>query len=228
VAIAVIFSLLLASGYKLKNIFSCRQPTSERVRAVDANILLVNSEYDEQLAALIQACMKGDKNSQKALYKSFYGYAMSICIRYSMNREEATEVMNDGFLKVFTKLGKYDPSRSFKGWIRKIMINTALDNYRHNLKHYYQQDLETSPQIPASDDVMADLGYQEIVLLVQKLSPAYRTVFNLYVMDGYTHEEIAEILDISTGTSKSNLFKAREHLKVLLKKNKDEYARYSG
>jgi RNA polymerase sigma-70 factor (ECF subfamily) len=194
---------------------------------VDANKLLVNSEPNEQLAALIQACIKGDKNSQKALYKSFYGYAMGICLRYSMNREEATEVMNDGFLKVFTKLNKYDPSRSFKGWLRKIMINTALDNYRHNLKHYYQQDLETSPEVSDSGNVLADMAYQEIVTMVQKLSPAYRTVFNLYVMDGYTHEEIAQMLDISTGTSKSNLFKAREHLKVLLKKNKDEYARYS-
>jgi RNA polymerase sigma-70 factor (ECF subfamily) len=145
-----------------------------------------------------------------------------------MNREEATEVMNDGFMKVFIKLNKYDPKRSFKGWLRKIMINTALDNYRHNLKHYYQQDLETSPDVSASGSVLADMAYQEMVNMVQKLSPAYRTVFNLYVMDGYTHEEIAEILDISVGTSKSNLSKARENLRILLKKNKDEYARYSG
>jgi RNA polymerase sigma-70 factor (ECF subfamily) len=188
----------------------------------------VNSEYDEKLAAHIQLCIKGDANSQKALYKSFYGYAMSICMRYSINREEATEVLNDGFLKVFTKLNKYDPTRSFKGWLRKIMINTALDNYRHNLKHYYQQDLETSPDVAASGNVLANMAYEEIVGLVQKLSPAYRTVFNLYVMDGYSHEEIAEMLDISIGTSKSNLFKARENLRMLLKKNKDEYARYSG
>lgn len=192
-----------------------------------ANILLVNPEPDEQLAALIQACVKGDKNSQKALYKSFYGYAMSICLRYCMNREEAAEVMNDGFMKVFTKLNKYHPARSFKGWLRKIMINTALDNYRHNLKHYYQQDIEALPDISITGNVLADMAYDDIVRLVQKLSPAYRTVFNLYVMDGYTHEEIAEILDISIGTSKSNLSKARENLRSLLKKNKDEYARYS-
>lgn len=187
----------------------------------------MNPEPDERLAALIQACIKGDKSSQKALYKSFYGYAMSICMRYSMNREEAAEVMNDGFMKVFTKLTKYDTSRSFKGWLRKIMINTALDNYRHNLKHYYQQDIETSPDVSASGNVLADMAYEDIVGLVQKLSPAYRTVFNLYVMDGYTHEEIAEMLSISVGTSKSNLSKARENLRSLLKKNKDEYARYS-
>jgi RNA polymerase sigma-70 factor (ECF subfamily) len=191
-------------------------------------MILVNSEYDEKLAALIQLCIKGDTNSQKALYKSFYGYAMSICIRYSINREEATEVMNDGFMKVFTKLNKYDPSRSFKGWLRRIMINSALDNYRHNLKHYHLQDLDTSPDIAASGNVLANMAYEEIVGLVQKLSPAYRTVFNLYVMDGYSHEEIAQMLDISIGTSKSNLFKARENLRMLLKKNKDEYARYSG
>ena len=192
-----------------------------------ANILLVDPEYNEELATLIQSCMKGDRNSQKALYKSFHGYAMSICMRYSMNREEAAEVMNDGFLKVFTKLNKYDPNRSFKGWLRKVMINTALDNYRHNLKYYYQQDIEKTPDISSSGNILADMAYEEIVSLVQKLSPAYRMVFNLYVMDGYTHEEIAEILNISVGTSKSNLSKARENLRSLLKKNKDEYARYS-
>lgn len=188
----------------------------------------MSPETNEQLAALIKGCSKGDKNSQKALYKHFYGYAMSVCIRYSMNREEATEVMNDGFLKVFTKINKYDTNRSFKGWLRKIMINTALDNYRHNLKHYYQQDLAHLPDTSAGNTILADLAYEEIVALVQMLSPAYRTVFNLYVIDGYTHEEISEMLGISVGTSKSNLSKARENLRALLKKNKNEYARYSG
>lgn len=186
----------------------------------------MNSVYDEKIDALIQDCIRGDKNSQKALYKHFYSYAMSICLRYSKNAEEATEVMNDGFMKVFTKINKYDINRSFKGWLRKIMINTALDNYRHNLKHYYNQDIETVETAPVNENVLSDIAYQEIVDMVQKLSPAYRTVFNLYVMDGYTHEEIAEMLEISVGTSKSNLSKARENLRNMLKNYKNEYAKH--
>lgn len=187
----------------------------------------MNSVCDEQTKLLIQGCLRGDKNSQKALYKHFYGYAMGVCLRYSKNAEEATEVMNDGFMKVFTKIQKYNETRSFKGWLRKIMINTALDNYRHNLKHYYAQDIQTSEASQATDNVLADMAYQEIVGMVQKLSPAYRTVFNLYVMDGYTHDEIAEMLEISPGTSKSNLSKARENLREMLKNYKNEYAKYS-
>ena len=187
----------------------------------------MNSVCDEQTKALIQGCMQGDKNSQKALYKHFYGYAMGICLRYSKNAEEATEVMNDGFMKVFTKIHKYDENRSFKGWLRKIMINTALDNYRHNLKHYYTQDIHAGEAAPATENILAEMAYQEIVSIVQRLSPAYRTVFNLYVIDGYTHDEIAEMLGISVGTSKSNLSKARENLREMLKNYKNEYAKYS-
>lgn len=188
----------------------------------------MNTGYDEKIEALIQGCILGDKNSQKALYKHFYGYAMSICLRYSKNSDEASEVLNDGFLKVFTKIDKYDSNRSFKGWVRKIMINTALDNYRHNLKYYHTYNIETGESSPVTENILSELAYQDIVALVQNLSPGYRTVFNLYVVDGYTHEEIAEILEISIGTSKSNLSKARENLRNMLKKNKNEYARYSG
>jgi len=152
---------------------------------------------------------------------------MSICLRYSKNADEAVEVLNDGFMKVLTKIKKYDQNRSFKGWLRKIMINTALDNYRHNLKYYHSYDVENGEAAPVAENALSDMAYQEIVAMVQNLSPAYRTVFNLYVVDGYTHEEIAEMLRISVGTSKSNLSKARENLRNMLKKNKDEYAKYS-
>jgi RNA polymerase sigma factor (sigma-70 family) len=189
----------------------------------------VNSPFDEKIEILIQGCIRRDKVSQKMLYKHFYSYAMSICLRYSKNSEEATEVLNDGFMKVFTKINMYDPTKSFKGWIRKIMINTALDNYRQNLKYYHNQNLETTEMATATtESVLSELSYQEILNMVQQLSPAYRTVFNLYVIDGYTHEEIAELLHISVGTSKSNLSKARERLRQMFKKNKNEYARYTG
>ena len=169
-----------------------------------------------------------DRESQRKLYKLFYGYAMSICLRYSQTREEATEVLNDGFLKVFTKVKKYNPEKSFKGWLRRIMINTALDNYRHNLKHYYAQDVTELEPDTLYENVEARMGYEDLIRLVQELSPAYRTVFNLYVIDGYTHEEIAQMLTISVGASKSNLFKARAHFQARLKKSlKDEYRKYA-
>lgn len=187
----------------------------------------MNTVYDSTIEALIQGCIRGDSTSQKGLYKHFYGYAMSISLRYSKNAEEAVEVLNDSFLKVFTKIKKYDPDRSFKGWLRKIIINTALDNYRHNLKYYHSLDIENGESSPATETILSGLGYQEILALVQNLSPAYRTVFNLYVIDGFTHEEIANMLEISVGTSKSNLSKARENLRNMLKKNKNEYAKYS-
>ncbi|WP_317195497.1 RNA polymerase sigma factor [Rufibacter psychrotolerans] len=180
-----------------------------------------------EVVELLRGCLRNDREAQRKLYQRFYGYAMSVCVRYSADVEEAREVLNDGFMKVFTRLAQYDPNKPFKGWIRRIMINTALDNYRHNLKHYHAADLDTSPPVAATADVVSDLNYEYLMGLIQQLSPAYRTVFNLYVIDGYTHEEIAGMLGISPGTSKSNLSKARANLREVLKKNRvDEVEQY--
>lgn len=152
---------------------------------------------------------------------------MSICVRYSKDAEEAREVLNDGFMKVFTRLTQYHRDKPFKGWLRRIMINTALDNYRHNLKYYHAADIEAAAPVADGADTISSLNYEYLIGLIQQLSPAYRTVFNLYVIDGYTHEEIGEILGISSGTSKSNLSKARANLREVLKKNKvDEFEQY--
>lgn len=169
---------------------------------------------------LLRGCLKGEREAQKNLYRRFYGYAMSISLRYSKDAEEAKDVLNDGFLKVFTKLRLYDPEKPFKGWIRRIMINTALDNYRHNLKHYHLMDIEVAEPESHQYDVLQQINYEYLISLVQALSPAYRTVFNLYAIDGHTHEEVAEMLGISIGTSKSNLAKARAHLKAALIKSR--------
>jgi RNA polymerase sigma factor (sigma-70 family) len=180
------------------------------------------------LLNLIQGCIKEERESQRKLYKLFYGYAMSVCLRYCQTREEATEVLNDGFLKIFLKVKKYNPERSFKGWVRRIMINTALDNYRHNLKHYYAEDVSELEQPALTESAEDKLSYEDLIRLVQELSPAYRTVFNLYVIDGFNHEEIAQMLSISVGTSKSNLSKARANLQARLKKSsEDEYRKYA-
>lgn len=177
----------------------------------------VNTATLTELEALLQSCREGNRKSQEMLYRQFYGYAMSVCMRYTRTRDEAIEVLNDGFMKVFTKSEKYDPERSFKGWLRRIMINTALDFYRQQVKHYFHEDVSEAAHTPVDETALGKLEHEELITLVQQLSPAYRMVFNLYVIDGYSHEEIAEKLEISVGTSKSNLARARENLKNMLK-----------
>ncbi|MBC7921853.1 MAG: RNA polymerase sigma factor [Ferruginibacter sp.] len=191
----------------------------------------MNPELDKQLLELLRICAQADRTGQEVLYRRFYGYAMSVCLRYSRSRDEALEILNDGFLKVFTRIDKYDPARSFKGWLRKILINTALDHYRKHRRQYQTEQHSVGESgatqfVDAAGNVLNRLAYEDLLALVQQLSPAYRTVFNLYVMDGYSHEEIAEALEISVGTSKSNLSKARANLQGKIKKNnQDEYAR---
>ncbi|MCX2739839.1 RNA polymerase sigma factor [Pontibacter anaerobius] len=182
----------------------------------------------KEVEDLLRGCLKADREAQRKLYRHFYGYAMSISMRYTKDAEEARDVLNDGFLKVFTKLEKYDPSKPFKGWIRRIMINTALDNYRHNLKHYYLMDIESAEPEADNYSVEQKINYEYLISLVQALSPAYRAVFNLYAIDGHTHEEVAEILGISVGTSKSNLAKARANLRAKLQQSSvDEYRQHA-
>ena len=165
---------------------------------------------------LIQGCMRNDRDSQRLLYQHYYAYALSICIRYSRNINEAKEVVNDGFMKVFAKIDQYNQESPFKGWLRKIMINASIDQYRKELKHQQQDPVEFAHLAFTQPQAITDLSHDELIRLVQKLSPAYRAVFNLHVIDGYTHEEIGKILNISAGTSKSNLLKARENLRAML------------
>ena len=165
---------------------------------------------------LIQGCMRNDRDSQRLLYQHYYAYALSICIRYSRNINEAKEVVNAGFMKVFAKIDQYNQDSPFKGWLRKIMINASIDQYRRELKHQQQDPVEFAHSAFTQPQALTDLSHDELIGLVQKLSPGYRAVFNLHVVDGYTHEEIGKILNISAGTSKSNLLKARENLRDML------------
>lgn len=172
-----------------------------------------------KLTKLLAGCLNNDRKSQKELYKHFFGYAMSVCLRYTKNRDEATEVLNEGFLKVFTKLRLYDPDKSLKSWIRRIMINTAIDYYRANKGHKESSEqLENALLVSTRESAISNLSYNEIICEIQQLTPAYRSVFNLYVIDGFNHEEIAGKLDISVGTSKSNLSRARGILQKRLEK----------
>jgi len=171
---------------------------------------------EEELHQLIGGCIRKDRGSQKMLYKAFYGFSMGICLRYANNREEAAEVMNQGFFKVFTRIDTYDTTRPFKAWLGKIMTNVSIDYYRANLKMAYAEDLDKAENITDGELPDRKLNYEDLLAMVQRLPNAYRTVFNLYAIEGYTHEEIGEMLDIASGTSKSNLHKARQKLKQMI------------
>ncbi len=169
---------------------------------------------------LIEGCVKKDRKSQKELYKLYYGYALRICLRYAKNKDEAVEVVNDGFMKVFINIERYQIEQSFNSWLSTIMINTAIDHYRKRIKQLEMEELNEQHQVEDRENILSNINYEDLIKLVQKLSYAYRTVFNLFAIDGYTHEEISTLLQISVGSSKSNLFKARENLKKMLTESK--------
>ncbi len=172
---------------------------------------------EDNLESVIAACLAEDKHAQRALIKLFLGFTKSICWRYAANEQEAEEIVNDGYLKVFNNLGKYDHTQPFKAWLRTIFVNTAIDYYRKRQKYAHQVDIDDVEIVDLSEDVISKISASEILKLVQKLSPAYRMVFTLYVIDGYNHREIADLLGIKEGTSKSNLMDARKKLQVMIK-----------
>jgi RNA polymerase sigma-70 factor (ECF subfamily) len=152
---------------------------------------------------------------------------MSICHRYADQEEDAVEILNDGFLKVFIEVYRFKPAytdtlNSFRGWLRKIMVYTAIDHFRKNQKHQVLTELnEVYGHVPsAREDALDKISYDEIIAAIQYLTPGYRTVFNLFIIEGFSHDEIAKELGISVGTSKSNLAKARKQLqKILFEQN---------
>ncbi|MDX1939769.1 MAG: RNA polymerase sigma factor [Saprospiraceae bacterium] len=168
------------------------------------------------LDELLNACKREERLAQKELYRRFYAYAMSVSLRYADDEDEAIEIANDAFLKVFMNLNRYDNSLPFKPWFRRILINTAINQVKKKRRFKWTQLMDAEFDIPSTEDILARIGFEELMKMVRSLSLAYRTVFNMFVIDGYTHEEIATILGISVGTSKSNLAKARQKLRQLL------------
>ncbi len=150
----------------------------------------------------------------------FYAYGMSITLRYADSRDQAAEVLNDAFMKVFTNIYSYDTERPFKPWLRRIIVNTAINHFHKNNTGWQREELENvTSELATKETVTNGISYQEIIDLVQQLSPSYRTVFNLYVIEGFKHKEIADMLGITVGTSKSNLSKAKRNMQSLLEKN---------
>ncbi len=170
---------------------------------------------------LIAGCIRQDRACQEALYKRFYGKMMGVTLRYAKNRDEASDMLQEGFIKVFTSMRNFGFKGSFEGWVRRIIVNTSVDHLRRN-KHEYmiistvyarEGDIPDPAEEIEDENLMNNLSEEEILKAVSQLSPAYRTVFNLYVMEDLPHKEIADQLGISEGTSKSNLAKARFQLK---------------
>ena len=167
----------------------------------------------DEIRHLIDRCSKGDRTAQRDLYNTFSKSMFNSCLRYSANYEEAEDTLQEGFIKVYENLHQFKFSGSFEGWIRKIMVNTALQKLRNkNFMHAIINIETVSINISASEDIISQIGTKELIKMIQQLPPAYRTVFNLYVFEGMKHREIAEALNISEGTSKSNLFDARSIL----------------
>lgn len=187
------------------------------------------SSVENDLEFLIDGCIKGDRKCQQIVYESYYGKMKSLCLRYARDADEAQDLLQDGFMKVFTKIGKYNQQGSFEGWMRRIIVNNAIDHYRRKKNDFVFTDsdyvLDANAEHEEVDDYDAEsseIKVNQIVEAIQQLSPAYRAVFNLYVMEDYSHKQISEQLGISVGTSKSNLAKAKANLKKILEK---EYIR---
>ena len=166
--------------------------------------------------ALIEGCRRGKRRSQEGLYSHFYAFGMSVCLRYAPSREDALEVLNDGFMKVFANIEQFDTTRPFRSWFRRILVNTALDQYRaqRRLRLPLQVDIDLAdPDIEPEYNLKMSAG--EILSLFALMPEALRITFNLYEVEGYSHEEIAGMLDISPGTSRSNLCRAKKLLQRL-------------
>lgn len=175
--------------------------------------------------------MKSEPRCQKLVYEKYYGYAFKIVFRYIYRYEKAADVVNDGFIKLFTRFDKFnyeeteDLEKILLGWIRKIMVNTAIDELRRKnmipeiggIPEYVWEEPDNGQSAEQK------LYYKELIILVKELPPSYQVVFNMYVIDGFSHQEIADKLNISIGASKSNLAKARMHLKKKLNTGTQEF-----
>jgi len=168
---------------------------------------------------LIKKSIEGSNKAQKLLYDKYAGRLMGVCLRYANNAEEAQDILQDGFIKIFEKLSFYEHKGSFEGWIRRIVVNTALDQIRKNRNDKYTIEMDAVEyKITSSDDVMAKLAAEDLLKILQKIPSGYRAIFNMYAIEGYSHKEIAKELEISVNTSKSQYSRAKGFLRKVIEK----------
>lgn len=178
-------------------------------------------EFNER--DLIQACVRKERWAQKALYEHFYSQMLGVCLRYSNNDDDALDILHEGFIKVFGNIRKYQTGTSLNAWIRRIMVNTSIDFYRKNIRRRTENIEQAHSLSTEQADAISQCTEKEILKAVQQLTPAYRTVFNLYVIEGYSHKEVGDLLNITESTSRSNLVKARIKLKEILTSGKNHH-----
>lgn len=174
---------------------------------------------------LIKKCRSGELRYQELLYKHFYSYAMGVGMRYLSNRDDAMEVVNDSFIKVFKGIQFYNEAQSFKAWLRKIVVNTSIDLRRKNLKHNENLDIDQAIYIGRAAEVIDELSAKDILKLLNDLPDVHRMVFNLYEIDGYSHDEIGTMLNIPVSSSRVYLSRAKEKLRTFLTNPLNSYER---
>lgn len=166
---------------------------------------------------LIKQCIAGNPLSQKQLYEKYSRKMMGVCMRYAENYEEAQDVLQDGFIKLFEKLDSYSGSGSFEGWMRRLFVNTALDAYRKNKQERQTLDIDDVGYFLSEKELVTDkIAAEDLLKILQKIPTGYRAVFNMYAIEGYSHKEIGEMLGISESTSKSQYSRAREFLRNII------------
>lgn len=173
----------------------------------------------EDFKSIISDCIAGSRKAQAMLYHQFAPKMFGVCLRYAKDATEAEDNLQEGFIKVFTNLKNFRHDGSLEGWIRRIMINVSLEKIRKQHLLYPVEDVAVYDTVNFSDDVIAKMSADDLMKLIQQLPPRYRLVFNLYVLEGMSHQEIAKEMDITQGTSKSNLARAREILKKKVQEN---------
>jgi RNA polymerase sigma factor (sigma-70 family) len=167
-------------------------------------------------AELIGQCKRGSLKHQEMLYKHYYGFTMGVAMRYCFSRDDAMEVANDGFIKVFNTMAQYDVAKPFKAWLRTIIVNTAIDRRRKELKHQANMELDNAIPLSAGTYIIESINAQDILKLMDNLPAIQRTVFNMYEIDGYSHDEIAEMIAIPASSSRVYLTRAKEKLRKLI------------
>lgn len=161
---------------------------------------------------LIEQCKKGKARYQKLLYDKFACKVYPVCYRYAKNEEDAKDILQETFIRVFNKLGTFENKGSFEGWIRKIAVNTSIRHYQNSVKKIDQHDIETVPELASDENVLSELNAADILKKISELPTGYRLVFNLYAIEGYSHKEIADELGITESASRSQLTRARQTL----------------
>lgn len=168
----------------------------------------------EEIKGIIEGCVRGEKRAQDSLYKKYASLLYGICLRYAKNKMEAEDVLQEVFVKIYNNIHTYHNDGSFEGWLRRIAVNTSITQYRKNLKHAYQEDVDDLVKSKNDPIEVEDLEFtaEEMMLCINRLPSGYKTVFNLYVIEGFMHKEIADMLEIDVNTSKSQLSRAKTYL----------------